>query len=252
MSNLEVSGDGPVRTVRMTRPEQRNAIDRELHGSLTNVWAELALDTSVRAVVLCGAGGTFSAGGDAEWLHAVAVDHVERARSLAEAKRLVGEMLRFPQPIVAAVSGAAVGLGSSLASLCDLVVMGESSFFADPHVALGVVAGDGAVATWPSLISLMRAKEFLYTGARIPAQQALEIGLACRVVPDDAVETEAMELALRLAAMPAAALQATKRALNMQVERASIGVLDYACASEAETFTLPDFTEKLAAMRGGR
>jgi enoyl-CoA hydratase len=105
------------------------------------------------------------------------------------------------------------------------------------------------VATWPFLISMMRAKEFLYTGAKIDAATAVQLGLACRAVPDDQVLTEAMALAQRLAELPATALRATKRALNMQLERASIGVLDYACATEAETFTLPEFQRKLAAMR---
>lgn len=246
---LEVEDHGAVHVVRMARPHARNAVNTELHRELTEVWGRLAVDPKVRAVLLCGSGGAFSAGGDAEWLHTVANDQVERARSLAEAKRLAGEMLRFPLPIVAAVEGPAVGLGSSLASLCDLVIMGESAYFADPHVAIGVVAGDGAVATWPFLISMMRAKEFLYTGAKIDAATAVQLGLACRAVPDDQVLTEAMALAQRLAELPATALRATKRALNMQLERASIGVLDYACATEAETFTLPEFQRKLAAMR---
>ena len=252
MTTLEISADGPVRVVRMSRPEQRNAVNTELHTELTEVWGRLAADPQVRAVLLCGAGGAFSAGGDADWLYQVATDQTERSRSLDEAKRLAGEMLRFPLPVVAAVEGPAVGLGSSLASMSDLVIMGESAFFADPHVALGVVAGDGAVATWPALMSMMRAKEYLYTGAKIDAATAVQLGLACRAVPDDQVFTEAAALAHRLAALPAAALRATKRALNMQLERASIGVLDYACAAEAETFTLPQFQQKLDAMRAKR
>lgn len=249
---LEVEADGAVRIVRMARPEQRNAVDARMHGELTEVWRGLAADPEARAVLLCGRDGVFSAGGDAEWLHQVASDQSERARSLDEAKRLVGEMIRFPLPIVAAVEGPAVGLGSSLASLCDLVVMGQGACFIDPHVALGVVAGDGAVATWPFLMSMMRAKEYLYTGAKIDARTAVELGLACRVVPDDSVLTEAAALAQRLAGLPAAALRATKRALNMHLERAAIGIMDYACAAEAETFTLPELHQKLATMRAPR
>jgi enoyl-CoA hydratase len=245
---LEVTGDGAIKVVRMCRPSSRNAVNAELHSELTNIWSTLAADPAIRAVVLCGAGGYFSAGGDAEWLHQVATDQIERTRSLDEAKRLVGEMIRFPLPIVAAVEGPAVGLGSSLASLCDLVIMGENAYFADPHVAIGVVAGDGAVATWPFLMGLMRAKEYLYTGQKITSTVALELGLATRVVPADRVFDEAMALAERLAALPAAALKATKRALNMPMEKVSVGVMDYACAAEAETFTLPDFQKTLQAM----
>jgi enoyl-CoA hydratase/carnithine racemase len=146
-STLEIERDGAVRVVRMTRPEHRNAINRELHRELAEVWSRLAVDPDVKAVVLCGAGGFFSAGGDADWLYELATDQLERARTFEEAKHLVSAMLRFPMPIVAALDGAAVGLGSSMVSLCDLVIMGENAFIADPHVALGVVAGDGAVAT---------------------------------------------------------------------------------------------------------
>lgn len=248
LASLHVAAHGPVRVVRMSRPESRNAVDAAMHTELTEVWARLAADPEVRTVVLCGAGGSFSAGGDAGWIGAVATDPAERTRSLDEARRLVSEMLRFPLPIVAAVQGPAVGLGSSLASLCDLVVMGQNAFFADPHVALGVVAGDGAVVTWPFLMSMMRAKEFLYTGDRITADRALELGLASRVVPDDRVDDEAMAVAQRLAALPAAALRSTKRALNMHIERSSIGIIDYACAAEAETFAMPEFQDRLATM----
>jgi enoyl-CoA hydratase len=247
-STLEIERDGAVRVVRMTRPEHRNAINRELHRELAEVWSRLAVDPDVKAVVLCGAGGFFSAGGDADWLYELATDQLERARTFEEAKHLVSAMLRFPMPIVAALDGAAVGLGSSMVSLCDLVIMGENAFIADPHVALGVVAGDGAVATWPFLMSMMRAKEYLFTGARINARAAVQLGLATRVVPADAVLSEASKLAHELARLPAIALRATKRALNMQIERASIGVLDYATAAEGETFTFPEIHQKLAAM----
>jgi enoyl-CoA hydratase len=245
---IEISAHGGVRVVRMARAEQRNAINAQLHLELTEVWDEIAADDEARAVVLCGAGGVFSSGVDLDWLREVIADPLVRTRSMAEAYRLATGMLRFPLPIVAAVEKAALGLGSSVATLCDLVIMGESAFLADPHVAIGVVAGDGAVATWPFLTGMMRAKEYLFTGDRISADVAVKLGLAARAVPDDKVLDEAIALAQRLAAMPAAAMKATKRALNMHIERAAVDTLNYALAAETVTLLGPDILNTLDAL----
>lgn len=247
-SPLLVAADGPVRIVTLNRPERKNAINAELHGELTTVWAVLAADREARAVILTGSGNAFCAGADGGWLMEVTRDAEVRWRAVEEARRLVSEMLRFPLPVIAAVNGPAVGLGSSLASLCDAVLMAEDAYLADPHVALGVAAGDGAVATWPFLIGLLRAKEYLFTGERISAVTAEQLGLANRVVPAEKLLAEAMALAHRLASLPAAALRATKRALNLQVERAALGALDFASAAESEHFTLPDLQERLGAI----
>lgn len=245
MSALVVETDGPVRVVTMSRPECRNAINAELHAELTAVWARLAADPAAGSVVLTGAGSAFSAGGDAEWLLEVHRDAEVRWRAIDEARRLVLELLRCPLPVIAAVNGPAVGLGSSLASLCDVVLMADTAYFADPHVLLGVAAGDGAVVTWPFLVSLLRAKQWLFTGDRISATDAERFGLATRIVPGDELLTEAMALAHRLAALPRAALRATKRALNLHLERAAHGTLDYVCAAESEHFTFPELAARL-------
>src|SRR5260221_12884219 len=111
-------------------------------------------------------------------------------------------MVRFPLPVIAAVNGPAVGLGCSLAVACDLVFMSELAFLADPHVTVGLVAGDGGAALWPLLTSMLRAKEYLFTGDRIPATVAVELGLANRVVASDTLVADAIAVAHRLASMP--------------------------------------------------
>ncbi len=141
-------------------------------------------------------------------------------------------MVRFPLPVVAAVNGPAVGLGASVAVMCDIVYMADTAFLADPHVKVGLVAGDGGAALWPLLTSMLRAKEYLFTGARIPAAEAVSLGLANRVVDGAAVVEESVALADRLAAVPRQALQDTKRALNAHITRAIAGVLDFALAAE--------------------
>ena len=163
--------------------------------------------------MLTGAGRAFSGGGDLDLLRRMSDDPSLRERIMAEAVDIVEAMTTVPVPIVAAVNGPAVGLGCSLAAMSDLVVMDEAAYFADPHVMLGLVAADGGALTWPLLTSLLRAKEFLLLGDRVPAAQALELGLANRVVPAGTSVEVATGLAGRLAALPPQAVRET-RALN--------------------------------------
>jgi enoyl-CoA hydratase/carnithine racemase len=230
---LLIEARGAVRIVRLNRPHALNAANPALHRRLAQVWGELAVDDGCRAVVLTGEGKAFCAGGDMGHLKAMHDDEEVRTSTLEEARQIVEQLIRFPYPVVAAVNGPAVGLGCSLAGLSDLVLMEESAYLADPHVSVGLVAADGGALTWPAMTSLLRAKEFLYTGDRITAQTAVELGLANRVVPDGAALEEAVALAERIARQPVAALKATKRALNKVLERAVVEVLDYALTAES-------------------
>ena len=159
-------------------------------------------------------------------------DEAIRTAILSEARQIVERLIRFPSPVIAAVNGPAVGLGCSLAGLSDIVLMEESAYLADPHVSVGLVAADGGALTWPTMTSLLRAKEYLFTGDRISAQQAVEFGLANRVVPDGTSLEEAMSLAERIAAQPKQALIDTKRAINKHLERSMHDILDFALAAE--------------------
>jgi enoyl-CoA hydratase len=141
-------------------------------------------------------------------------------------------MAAFPLPIIAAVNGPAVGLGCSLTGLCDIVLIESSAYLCDPHVSVGLVAGDGGAITWPALTSLLKAKEYLFTGDRIPADEAVTLGLANRVVEDGTSVEAAVALAHRLAKQPAQALRDTKRALNRHLERSIYEILDFALAAE--------------------
>jgi enoyl-CoA hydratase len=248
-ASLVVEADGPVRVVTLNRPERRNAVDAALHAELTYVWPKLTADRGARAVVLTGAGEAFSAGGDAGFLRAVTEDSEFRWRALDEARRLVEELARFPLPLIAAVNGPAVGLGSSLASLCDLIVMSEGAYFADPHVPLGIAAADGAVAIWPSVLGSARAKYHLFTGDRITAEMALDHGLVNRVLPKDEVLPAAVGLAQRLAGLPAPALRATKRAVNLHLARQALAVMDFATCAEEGHFADPELAARLDGMK---
>src|SRR4051794_10503912 len=214
---LVVQADGPVRLVTLNRPGDLNGANRPMHQALAGLWAQLDQDDDARAVVLTGGGKAFSAGGDFDYMQENIDDEAMRAATMAEGRAIIEGMVRCRLPVIAAVNGPAVGLGCSLALLCDIVLMAEGSFLADPHLRMGLVPGDGGM-TWPALIGLSRAKEYLFLGARIPAEAGVRRGLASRTVAPATLLDEALELARKLTQVPAAALQDTKRALNSYLE----------------------------------
>jgi enoyl-CoA hydratase/carnithine racemase len=245
---LLVEARGAIRILTLNRPEAFNAANPALHGRLARIWPEFAADKDAAAIVLTGAGKAFSGGGDLDLLRNMTSDAALRTEIMAEAGEIVRGMTSVRVPIIAAVNGPAVGLGCSLASMCDLVVMEEQAYFADPHVALGLVAADGGALTWPLLTSLLRAKEFILLGDRLSAADALQIGLANRVVPKGAALATAIELAERFAALPPQSVRETKALLNAAVRRAVDSLLDDALSAETESFLEPAFQANLAGM----
>jgi len=120
--------------------------------------------------------------------------------------------------------------------MSDIVVMADTAYMADTHVAVGLVAGDGGAPFWPLMMSLLQAKELVMFGDKVSAQDALRLGLANRVVPADSVLDEAMALAQRLADLPPQAVQDTKRAFNLHMKNAANQVMDFALQAECESF----------------
>lgn len=237
---IRVDADGPVRVVRLARPEHLNAVNDALHLGLARLFPQLSADADARVAVITGEGRAFSAGGDFDLLDRMAGDRALRQAVIAEGREIVLNMIRCRVPVVAAVNGPAVGLGCSLVALSDVVYMAESAYLSDPHVVVGLVAADGGPLTWPLHTSLLLAKEYAFTGDRITAARAAEIGLANHVCPDDEVLPAALAAAHRIAALPRQAVEATKRVLNLHVERAVLATIDFAMAAETESFDTPD------------
>lgn len=244
--HLLIDHRGPVALVTLNRPDKLNCFLDDMHVAIREVWNHLADDETVRAVVLTGAGRAFSAGGDVPEFVRTYEDAGYRQWSLRGAKRMLDAMADFPKPVVAAVNGPAVGLGCSIAVMCDIVYMAESAYLQDSHVTVGLVCGDGGAAVWPLMMSLHKAKEYLLTGERIPAAEAVALGLANRVVADSEVVDRALELAGRLAAQPPQAVQETKRALNLHLQSAINLVAPFALAAEAESFGTPELQANVA------
>lgn len=239
-AELSVDVVGPVRIVTMNNPDQLNAFIEPLHDDFVALWQQLAADRDCRAVVLTGAGRAFSAGGDIPGFIRNYEDPEHRRASLRAARKLVDEMLAFHLPLIAAVNGPAVGLGCSIAGLADIVLMSDRAYLADTHVNVGLVAGDGGAALWPLMTSILRAKEYLFTGDRISPELAVQLGLANRVVPHGELLTEATALARRIAAQPRQAVQETKRAVNIHMQNAVASVMPFALSAEAESFATDD------------
>ncbi len=176
--------------------------------------------------ILTGAGRAFSAGGD--FTHFVkTLDDPGFARSVQEnARRTIHGFIDVPIPIIAAVNGPAVGWGATLATLCDIVLMSDKAFIAEPHVNIGLVVGDGISVSWPLYMCLLRAKELIFTGDRITPQQAVEFGLANRVVAHEVLMGEARTLADKLITQPREALRESKKLMNLYLHRSAAQMLD--------------------------
>ena len=241
MNVLEVQTDGPVAIATLNRPEQLNAFDDDLHHAFTRFLVDLDVDGGARAVVITGAGSAFSAGGSIDDFDRFRVDLAARARIMRSARRLVHEMLEVRVPVVAAVNGPAVGLGCTLATLCDIVFMADTASAGGPPRVGRVGRGDGGAVTWPHLTSLLKAKQYLLTGDPIPAPEAVALGLANFVVPAGELLAEATVFAHRLAGQPPQAVQDTKAVLNQHLRQSAVMTLGYGLAAETHSHDTPEY-----------
>jgi enoyl-CoA hydratase len=243
---------GDVLRVTIAHPTSAlNAVDDALHHDLTQLFADLKRERTARAIVLTGRGRAFSAGGDFKWFPELREPgRMEALRQ--DAKQLIWDLLDVEIPLVAAVNGPAMGLGASIALLCDVIFMADTATIGDPHVRVGIVAGDGGAAIWPLAVGPARAKQYLLTGDPLSAVEAERIGLVNRVVAAADLDREAMAFAARLAAGAPLAVRYTKLAVNKLVKEALNTAFDVSTALELVTFQSEDHQEALAAIREKR
>jgi enoyl-CoA hydratase len=222
-----------ILTLTMNRPEQLNAIDEELHEELSRIFYDVAGDEETDVVVFTGAGTAFCAGGDLDWLDDMHGDPRAFARTVWEGKRVINSLLDIEQPVIARLPGHAIGLGCTLALFCDIIYAAETAKIGDPHVSVGLVAGDGGAVIWPQLIGYPRAKEYLMTGDLMTATRAAEIGLINHAVPGDQLDDAVYAMAERLAGGATNAIRWTKAAVNLGLKQVANAVLDTAFNFEA-------------------
>ncbi|GGO92890.1 enoyl-CoA hydratase/isomerase family protein [Wenjunlia tyrosinilytica] len=210
---LEVA-DG-VGIIRLARPPM-NALDIAMQDSLGEAAAEAAGRSDVRAVVVHGGEKVFAAGADIKEMQAMSyTDMVDRARGLQDAFTAVA---RLPKPVVAAVSGYALGGGCELALCADIRIAAENAKLGQPEILLGLIPGAGGTQRLARLVGPSRAKDLIFTGRQVRADEALSIGLVDKVVPAEEVYSAAVEWASRLAKGPAYALRAAKEAVDAGLE----------------------------------
>jgi enoyl-CoA hydratase len=243
---LQVEMQEGILTVKLNRPEMRNAMNQQMRRELDQIWRDIDGDPDVDAVVLSGVGNTFSVGGDAKDMQAGNI-HPLNNNVFGRARRKISNLLQVEAPIIAALNGDTIGLGANLALLCDVVIADKSARIGDPHVKMGVVAGDSACVIWPLLCGVHRAKEYLMTGDLMTADEAERIGLINRVVEDGHAYEQAVLLAKRLQAGPKLAVRWTKHALNKLVQQQYNLVMDTALALEMVTILTDDHKEAVSA-----
>ncbi len=236
----------------MNRPEALNAFDAQMHEEMSRVFSEIHDDDGTDVVVLTGAGRAFSAGGDMTWLQDMIDDPSVWARTSVEGKRIVLSILEARQPVVARLNGAAVGLGATVALACDVVFGAEGAVIGDPHVSVGLVAGDGGAVLWPSLVGYARAREFLYTGELIEATRAAQIGLINRAVPADELDEVVDAFVARIANGPKVAIQGTKASINQPLRAVAGTNLDLSLTLEGISNMSADHQEGINAFRERR
>ena len=229
---LLVEQTAAVITVSLNRPQVRNVINGELHTELASIFIDLDNDDSCDVVVLTGAGGYFCGGGDLNWVLSLHGDAVGSTHAGRMARRIQTSMLDLEKPIIAKVRGPAIGLGCSLALYCDFVYATPEATFADPHVAVGLVAGDGGALVWPQLIGYARARRYLLTGDPIRGSEAAEIGLITEAVSDEDLDGVVDAMVARLLAGAKHAIRWTKTSINAGLKVTALSVIDRAGAFE--------------------
>ncbi|MGW6332968.1 enoyl-CoA hydratase/isomerase family protein [Nocardia rhamnosiphila] len=234
--------------VMLARPELLNRVDDQLRDALIDALRSVANDGSTRCVVLGAEGKVFSAGGDMDMMKAKHGDIAAIHRGTDAGRRLIDTLFDTPVPVVAAVQGHAIGLGSTLVLACDAVVAARGVRLVDSHVAIGLVAGDGGVVMWPAAMGMVKAKRHLLTGDPLLAEDAAALGVVSDLVDSPAeVLPTARALADRIAALPPLAVQGTKRSLNHVMRLRAHEVLELSFAYEAETMSSQDLLEGIDA-----
>jgi enoyl-CoA hydratase len=235
----------------LSNPGKLNATDAVLHAELARVFRDVDGDDSIRAVVVTGEGKAFSAGGDLGWIAGQVGSYEQTMRVMKEAGDIVRTMIDCDTPIIAAINGVAVGAGLAVALMSDISIIDEAARFTDGHMRLGVAAGDHAVAIWPLLCGMAKAKYYLLTSDFIDGREAERIGLVSKAVPGEQVLPEALALAERLAQGPRDAIRFTKRSLNHWLRQA-LPNFEASLAYEMLNFLGPDAAVGLDALQTKR
>ena len=245
--------DGPVVTLRLNRPEQRNAItDPEQIQEFVEACDKVNDDITIKVVILTGVGSAFCAGGNVKDMRDKAGIFEGSAAKLRHRyrdgiQRIPVALYNLEAPTIAAINGPAIGAGLDITCMCDMRIASEKALFAESFVKLGIVPGDGGAWLLPRVVGAAKAAEMSFTGEAIRPAEALACGLVSKVVAPEDLEAEARALADRIAANPANALRLTKRLLRESEHVRLETLLEMSAAFQALAHHTHDHEEAVAA-----
>ena len=250
----ETDAEGIV-TLTLNAPENRNVIsDAPMIDALLAALEQAERDPGARVIVLTGAGSSFSAGGNIKQMgkNGAGLADPRPARTRLNYRhgiqRIPLAMEALELPVIAAVNGPAIGAGCDLTLMCDIRIAGQSARFAESFVKLGIVPGDGGAWLLPRVVGFSKACEMALTGDMVEADEALQIGLVSRVVPDEALLDTARDMARRIARNPSHAVRMTKRLLREASGQRLDQILELSAAFQALAHSTDDHAEAVAAM----
>ena len=243
---MRISRNGRILTIALDNGKI-NAVDSTMHHELARVFLDAQDDEDSDLVILTGTGRAFCAGGDMDWFQ----KHIEDPRTFRaiapEAKRIVTSLLDLEKPLICRLNGAAAGLGATIALMSDIIIAADSARIGDPHIKVGLVAGDGGAIIWPQLIGFARAKELLLTGDLLTAADAAGLGLINYAVPADQLDAKVDEIAGKILGNPRWAVRWTKTVANIPLRELAARLADPALAYEILTNLTADRKEAVAA-----
>ena len=249
---LSFARRGRILEITMNRPSTLNAVDEVMHEELARVFTDASNDPDSDIVVLSGAGRAFSSGGDVAFFQKMIDEPASFEKTAREAKQIVFALLDCEKPVIAKVNGHATGLGATIALLCDIVFAADHAKISDPHVSVGLVAGDGGAVIWPQLIGYARAKEYLMTGKPMTALDAASMGLINHAVPLAELDAQVAQFADTLAGGAIKAIKWTKMSVNIGLKQLASSIMDASLAYEAMSNITVDHQEAVNAFREKR
>ncbi|MFJ8259302.1 enoyl-CoA hydratase/isomerase family protein [Peribacillus asahii] len=243
--NIDVTTENGVCTVKLNRPEVRNALGLEMREELKDFFTSVKQNDEVKVIVLTGEGKAFSAGGDLSALKEV--DAVSGRKRLQAGHEMIHSIVNLEKPVIAAINGVAAGAGVSLAVACDMVIASRSASFIQSFAKVGLIPDLGGIHFLPKLIGRHRALELMFLGEKVSAEQAHDIGMINRVVEDERLMDEVHTLALQLAEGPDMALGFMKKLVNRSVLADLDETLELEGFAQAMCFESKDFKEGVQA-----
>jgi enoyl-CoA hydratase len=249
---LKFERRGRILTITLNRPDKLNSLAGEAHTELSRVFYDVVEDKESDILVVTGAGRAFSAGGDIEHMQWLRDNPPAFYQAVREAKRIVSSLLECDKPIIAKVNGDAIGLGSTLAVFCDVIFAADHARFGDPHNNVGLISGDGGQIMWPLMIGYARAKHYLFTGEKLSAPEAVQIGLINKALPAAELDAAVDAYADRLAKLPVQSLRWSKSTINVPLRQMAASMMDVGMAYENVSSLTRDHQEAINAFRDKR